>query len=50
MLVLDESDGKLSAVVELAKEVRERPENEAPKGRVEMRSSGSHATVYEIGG
>jgi hypothetical protein len=50
VLVLDERDGKARAVVELAEEVGESAENEAPEGRAEMRSPGSHATVYAFGG
>ena len=43
VLVLDERDRQLGAVVELAEEVREGAEHEAAEGRVEMRSARSHA-------
>ena len=48
VLVLDERDGQLGAVVELAEEVRERTEREAAEGCVEMRSAQGHAYVYAL--
>jgi hypothetical protein len=50
MLVLDERDGEVGAVVELAEQERERSKDEAPQGRVEVWSSRSHATVYAFDG
>ena len=50
MLVLDERDGEVGAVVELAEQERERSEDEASQGRVEVWSSRGHVTVYAFDG
>jgi len=42
MFVLDERNGQLAAVVELAQEIRERTESEPAKGRIEVRSANCH--------
>ena len=46
LVVLDERDGQVGALVELAEEVRERAEHEAAQGVLELRSANGHAFGY----
>jgi hypothetical protein len=46
VLVLDEGNRELGAVLELAEEKRKRPEREAAKGELELRCANRHVTGY----
>ena len=46
VLVLDERDRQLGAVVQLAQQERERAEHEAAEGELELRSANGHASGY----
>ena len=48
VLVLDEGNRKLGSVVELAQQERERPEDKAAQGCVEVRSARGHPTLYAL--